>query len=133
MIPHLPPRRVLFGLVMTVCLDVVVQLLWKHAAVGLPTHAPIQAVIAAALTHPLSYAIAGLFVVQLLNWLRVLEQADLSYVQPITALSYIGVIALSAWLLGEPVTARKGWSIALILGGVWLIGLGPASTRAAEP
>jgi drug/metabolite transporter (DMT)-like permease len=66
-----------------------------------------------------------LFVVQLTNWLRVLELSDLSYAQPITALSYISVLGFSVAWLGEQLDPLKIAGIVLIMAGVWFISRGP--------
>ena len=66
-----------------------------------------------------------LFVVQLFNWLRVLQMSDLSYSQPITSLSYITVLGFSVLWLGEQLDALKVAGIVLILAGVWFISRGP--------
>lgn len=51
--------------------------------------------------------------------------ADLSYAQPITSLSLITVLVLSAAVLGEHIDAPKVAGIVLVLAGVWLISRGP--------
>ena len=66
-----------------------------------------------------------LFVAQLTNWLRVLEISDLSYAQPITALSYISVLGFSVAWLGEQLDPLKIAGIVLIMAGVWFISRGP--------
>ena len=66
-----------------------------------------------------------LFVAQLTNWLRVLELSDLSYAQPITALSYISVLGFSVAWLGEQLDPLKIAGIVLIMAGVWCISRGP--------
>ena len=72
-----------------------------------------------------------LFVVQLFNWLRVLQMSDLSYSQPITSLSYITVLGFSVLWLGEQLDALKVAGIVLILAGVWFISRGPHHSNAA--
>ena len=65
--------------------------------------------------------VAALFVWQLVNWLQVLEGCDLSYSQPITALSLILVLVLSALYLGESVDTLKVLGIGFVFAGVWFI------------
>lgn len=92
-------------------LDTVVQLLWKLAATGL---------------DPIIIALVVIFfITQLFNWLRVLQMSDLSYSQPITALSYITVLGLSALWFGEHIDALKVAGIVLVLAGVWFISRDP--------
>jgi drug/metabolite transporter (DMT)-like permease len=76
--------------------------------------------------------VAVFFVAQLWNWLRVLQIADLSYAQPITALSYITVLGLSALWFGEHIDALKVVGIVLILAGVWFISRGPHHSNAGH-
>jgi drug/metabolite transporter (DMT)-like permease len=103
---------------LAIVLDTVVQLLWKVAATGV---------------DPLVVAIVVvLFIAQLFNWLRVLQMSDLSYSQPITALSYVTVLGLSAAWLGEQIDLLKVAGIVLILAGVWFISRGPHHSHAHD-
>ena len=79
--------------------------------------------------------VAALFAWQLVNWLRVLEMSDLSYSQPITSLSFVSVLVLSALYLGESLDAVKILGIVLVLAGVWFISRGPhlSAAGAAAP
>jgi drug/metabolite transporter (DMT)-like permease len=54
-------------------------------------------------------------------WLKVLDDADVSYALPITALSYVSVAAVSALWLHEAVTGGRIFGTLLILGGVFLV------------
>ncbi|HTM61471.1 MAG TPA: EamA family transporter [Burkholderiales bacterium] len=100
-----------FRLGLAIALDTIVQLLWKVAATEF---------------EPLVIGlVVVLFVVQLTNWLRVLELSDLSYAQPITALSYISVLGFSVAWLGEQLDPLKIAGIVLIMAGVWFISRGP--------
>ncbi|HEX9396340.1 MAG TPA: EamA family transporter [Burkholderiales bacterium] len=103
------PRKLLFRLALAIVLDTAVQLLWKVAALQLPA------------LSPLLLLVAALFGWQLLNWLRVLESSDLSYSQPITALSLVTVFILSALYLGESVDLTKILGTGFVLAGVWFI------------
>jgi len=51
----------------------------------------------------------------------VLAQADLSYAQPIVALSYATVPILSVLVLGEAVDFVQIAGVALVIAGVWFI------------
>jgi len=103
------PRALILRLALAVVLDTAVQLVWKLAAEPLPE------------LSPLLLLVAALFIWQLVNWLRVLECSDLSYSQPITALSLVTVFVLSALFLGESVDLPKVAGTALVLAGVWFI------------
>lgn len=118
--------RLLIGLTLSIVLDTALQLVWKEASGGLPPLGEWQAFAAAVSGRPLFLVIALIFVMQLMVWLKVLDHADLSFAQPITALSYITVCGLSVALFGETLDMRKVAGIALILFGIWLISRGPA-------
>ena len=111
------PRALILRLALAIVLDTAVQLLWKLAASELPT------------LNPLLLLVAALFAWQLVNWLRVLEVSDLSYSQPITALSLVSVFVLSALFLGESVDLAKIIGTALVLAGVWFISRTPHDSR----
>ncbi len=123
--PHprkLPPRLVL-GLVAAIVLDTAVQTVWKRAALTLPANAagdPVGAV-RVVLSQPLFLAVGGLIALQMVNWLKVLDDADVSYALPITALSYVSVAAVSALWLHEVVTSGRIVGTLLILAGVFLV------------
>jgi len=116
----LPPGLV-FRLALAVILDTAVHIVWKLAVLQLPNSGSLPAALEAASREPLFLLVAALFVWQLVNWLRVLEGCDLSYSQPITALSLILVLVLSALYLGESVDALKVLGIGFVFAGVWFI------------
>lgn len=110
------------GLALAIVLDTVGQLLWKRAATRLPESLSPDVLLGALLHDPLPLVVVGVFVLQLINWLLVLERADLSYAQPITSLSYVSVVLLSVWLLGEQLDAVRVAGMSLVLLGVAMIG-----------
>jgi drug/metabolite transporter (DMT)-like permease len=122
-------RLVFFGLVIAIALDTAGQLLWKLAATRLPASLSPALLLAAVVHDPLPLLVVGVFLVQLVNWLLVLERADLSYAQPITALSYVSVGLLSAAWFGESLDTSKLIAIGLILVGVILVSTGPPASR----
>lgn len=115
-------RGVAIGLALAIVLDTAGQLLWKRAAVGLPDSLSPLALLDALRQDPLPLIVLGVFLLQLVNWLLVLERVDLSYAQPITSLSYVSVVLLSVWLLGERLDAVRLIGMSLVLLGVGLIG-----------
>ena len=121
---------VLAGLGLAVALDTVVQVSWKLAVAGIPAAAAPGEAVRAVLAQPLFYVAMGALGAQLWNWLRVLGQADLSYAQPFTALSYVTVLALSRVALHEAITGPRLLGVALILLGVYCISRTPAQTAA---
>ncbi len=118
--------RLAAGLGITIVLDTVAQLVWKAAALRLPAVASTEDAVRAVLQQPLFLALAILFVLQLWVWLKVLEHADLSFAQPVTALSYVTVCGLSVVWFGETLDIRKLAGIGLVLLGVWFVSRGPA-------
>lgn len=112
------PLHICIGLSIAIILDTGVQIFWKMA-VQATEHAPSP--LLATFMHPLFWLVVTLFLLQLANWLKVLEHADLSYSQPITSLSYISVGILSAAFLREQITFVQVIGISLVLVGVWFI------------
>jgi drug/metabolite transporter (DMT)-like permease len=55
-------------------------------------------------------------------WMHVLSELDLSKAFPLSAISYVLVLASSWLLFNEEITALRLIGSTLILGGVWLIG-----------
>lgn len=58
----------------------------------------------------------------LLSQLSLLSWADLTYVLPITAASYVGSALLGAFVLHEHVTVSRWAGIALIAAGIVIVG-----------
>jgi drug/metabolite transporter (DMT)-like permease len=122
------------GLVLAIALDTGVQLILKITASRIPAEAQQWETLAATLSQPLFFAAALLMVLQLFNWLQVLDLADLSYAQPISSLSYVSVYVLSALYLDEKIDALQIVGIAIIVTGVWCIsrtGSIPSNAEAA--
>ena len=114
------PAWLVARLTLAVVLDTGAHVLWKLGAERLPGSLSIST-LAQAAHEPLLLIVAVLFAWQLVNWLRVLEGADLSYAQPITALSLVTVLVVSAAGLGESAGPAKIAGIALVFAGVWFI------------
>jgi drug/metabolite transporter (DMT)-like permease len=110
------PLHICVGLAIAVILDTAVQIFWKMAV-----QATDKQPLLATFEHPLFWLVVTLFLLQLANWLKVLEDADLSYSQPITSLSYISVGVLSAMFLHEQITLLQIIGITFVLAGVWFI------------
>lgn len=115
------PLRVIVGLTLAIAIDTGLQILWKFAALSIPPGHVALAGLPALLLHPLFLAVGLTLLLQLVNWTAVLAHADLSYAQPITALSYISVLGMSAWVLHESISPQKIAGVALVFVGVWLI------------
>jgi drug/metabolite transporter (DMT)-like permease len=132
--PSKLPGAVVFGLLLAIALDTVIQIAWKLAVARVPGDASLAAVARGALASPFFYAAMLAFGAQMYNWLRVLARADLSFAQPFTALGYLSVLAISARSLHENVSAARLFGVALILLGVFFISRTPFRTgRAGGP
>ena len=117
------PVRLALGLFLAIVLDTALQTIWKRAALALPANAlsdPGSAALSV-LHQPIFLLVGLLIAFQMINWLKVLDDADVSFALPITALSYVSVAAVSAIWLGEALTLGKAFGVALILGGVYLV------------
>ena len=136
------PPTVWVGLSIAVALDAPVQLIWKALMIKYadPARSPHQL-----FTHDLlgawhqarwfgrevrTYGLFALFAGQFLNWIWVLGNADLSFAQPFTALSYVVVSGCAVAFLHEHLTAWRVIGIALILAGVALVGSSDARAGA---
>jgi drug/metabolite transporter (DMT)-like permease len=126
------PVTVLVGLILAIMLDTAVQITWKWAVKGIPENASILLTVREVFRGPYFYVVMFLFVAQFVNWMRVLAHADLSYVQPFTALSYITVLTLSSYILHEQITSVKILGVALIFVGVFFISQTPHRTTNRE-
>lgn len=118
------PRLLLWmGLFLAISLDTSVQLCWRASV---PQHGGMAHALGATLIKPLFLLSLLLHVWQLFNWMMVLALADLSFVQPITALSYIAVAISSHWLFSENLDRLQFCGIALVLVGVILVSRTPS-------
>ena len=124
------PLSVCLGLLCAIILDTGVQLFWKYAVLQVNADFGTFDSLWRTLTQPAFLAVAVLFLLQLFNWLKVLEKADVSYAQPITSLSYVSVCAFSAMFLHEKIAFTQLIGVALILAGVWFISQTDHNTQA---
>ena len=76
--------------------------------------------IAAIVGSPLIVTGIVLYAVSMIFWLLVLSRIDLSLAYPMLALSYVGVMLVSLFVLGEKVTAVRWIGAAFIMLGVIL-------------
>lgn len=103
---------------LAVLLDTAVQLCWKAAE---PLHATPGGVILVTVTSPWFLGAVVMMICQLFNWMMVLSLADISLAQPITALGYVTVAAMSFWLWHETLNAVQMLGVGCILLGVVLV------------
>ena len=115
------PIRLAAGLLVAILIDTVLQLAWKSAVLSLPGDGSPWLNVQAILRSPLFIFLILLMAFQFFNWLMVLGDADLSYAQPITALSYVSVFCLSVLYLKEAADLIQIAGIIFVLAGVWFI------------
>jgi drug/metabolite transporter (DMT)-like permease len=120
--PQLSRHWISIGLLAAIALDTAGQLLWKRAALRLPESLSPAVLFDSLLLNPWPWVLLCVFALQLINWLLVLERADLSAAQPITSLSYVSVVLLSVWLFEERLDAGRLCGLLLVLLGVGLVG-----------
>jgi drug/metabolite transporter (DMT)-like permease len=126
------PVRLVVGLAIAVATDTALQLVWKTGIVNIPDTETIAGTIAAVAGAPIFIVVIALMAIQLVNWLRVLDQADLSYAKPFTSLSYVTVSILSVVLLEEHIAPLQLVGIAVIVAGVWCVASTPRTTLGPE-
>lgn len=56
-------------------------------------------------------------------YLKALSKFELSYILPMTALSYLSTALLSLWMLGETISASRWLGIGVICVGIFFVGL----------
>src|ERR1700730_1381272 len=115
------PARLAAGLLLAILIDTAVQLVWKSAILSLPNDGSPWLNVQAILHSPLAIFVIFLMACQFFNWLMVLSNADLSYAQPVTSLSYVSVFCLSVVYLKEATDLIQIVGIVLVLAGVWFI------------
>jgi drug/metabolite transporter (DMT)-like permease len=132
------PLRLWAGLAVAVLLDAPLQLMWKAlmSKYASPLRGPVAGWNALGLLHQSrwflhqtrTWGLLALFVCQFFNWMWVLGNADLSYAQPFTALSYVVVSSCAAVYFHEHLSPLRIAGIGMILIGVMLVGSSPHRT-----
>jgi len=120
------------GLLIAIVIDTALQLVWKSAVLSLPHDGSLWLNVQAILQNPRFIFVLFLMGCQFFNWLMVLGDADLSYAQPVTSLSYVSVFLLSALYLNEAADVFQIAGIIFVLAGVWFISQTEHLTRAQE-
>lgn len=120
-VPRQIPRRVILGLVAAVVIDTALQIFWKTAVLKLPDDAQSLMPVLAIFHEPLFIVVVCIMSLQFFNWMAVLNHADLSFAQPFTALSYVGVGVISAMFLNEHLDFQHMLGIACVIAGVGFI------------
>src|SRR4051794_10392583 len=86
---------VALGLPLAILLDTVIQLLCKLAISSLPSTSSLWVAAGHLIDQKVIFVVALLMVGQLVNWLWVLDSAELSFALPMTSLSFVSVCVLS--------------------------------------
>jgi drug/metabolite transporter (DMT)-like permease len=115
------PTRLAAGLLVAILLDTVLQIVWKSAVLSLPSDGSPWLNLQAILHNPRFLFLILLMAWQFFNWLMVLGDADLSYAQPLTSLSYVSVFCLSVFYFKETADLVRIVGILFVLAGVWFI------------
>src|SRR5215472_6611893 len=126
------PTRLAAGLLLAILIDTALQLVWKTAVLSLPNDGAPWLNVQAVLHNPLFIFVIFLMACQFFNWLTVLGNADLSYAQPVTSLSYVTVFCLSVLYLKEATDLIQIAGILLVLAGVWFISRTDHVTQSKE-
>lgn len=114
-------------------MDTVVQLCWKFAIEQVPETVGLWQSVAAILREPLFHVALIVFGLQFFNWMIVLAHADLSYAQPVTALSYVTVSGASVVLFHDQLSPLRMAGLAMIMVGVWVISRTNVRTAGLAP
>jgi len=123
------PVRLVIGLAVAIALDTALQLVWKTGIARLPDTSSLWETLVAIALDPIFILVVVFMAAQLVNWLKVLDHADLSYAKPFTSLSYVTVCILSVLLLGERIAPLQILGIVVVVAGVWCV----SQTRRATP
>ncbi len=127
------PVRLVLGLAVAIALDTGLQLVWKTGIAALPDTSSVWETLVAVVLNPIFLLIVVFMAAQLVNWLKVLDHADLSYAKPFTSLSYVTVCVLSVLLLGERIAPLQIVGILVVVAGVWCVSQTRRATLAAAP
>jgi drug/metabolite transporter (DMT)-like permease len=126
------PLRLVLGLAVAIALDTGLQLVWKTGIAALPDTSSVWETLVAIALNPIFILVAVFMLAQLVNWLKVLDHADLSYAKPFTSLSYVTVCVLSVLLLGEHIAPLQVVGIVVVVAGVWCVSQTRRATLGAE-
>ena len=126
------PVRLAIGLAVAIALDTALQIVWKTGVADLPDTSSLRELAVAVARHPIFILVVAFMAAQLVNWLKVLDHADLSYAKPFTSLSYATVCVLSVLLLGEHIAPLQIAGIVVVVAGVWCVGMTRRATIGSE-
>jgi drug/metabolite transporter (DMT)-like permease len=122
------PLRLVIGLAVAIALDTALQLVWKSGIAAIPDTFSVWETIVAAAGAPIFILVVALMAAQLVNWLKVLNHADLSFAKPFTSLGYVTVAILSVLWLGERIAPLQIVGIVVVVAGVSCVSMTPRTT-----
>ncbi|MDI6736418.1 MAG: EamA family transporter [bacterium] len=111
---------ILVGIFTCVFMVVIAQLLLK-TGVGKPSGQPIPLELIRIFSTPRVIVGFLLFIVSALLWLRILQNADLSYAYPMLSLAYVIIVLSSKFILKEHVPLTRWIGVGIICIGIFLI------------
>ncbi|WP_397452352.1 EamA family transporter [Pseudomonas sp. NA-150] len=117
--PGLLNTLTLWALLVT--FDTSVQLLLKTAGNRLSEPEVSLGWISSALASPVVWIAIVCYIATFGLWMLILHRSSLSLAFPATALTYVGVIFGSRWLLSEQIDALQYFGVALIVCGVAML------------
>jgi len=107
-----------------IAIDTSIQIFWKLGVLDIPETTSPWAFVTAMAERPVFLLVLALMLAQLINWVKVLALADLSFAKPICALSYVTVSLVSYFALGEKLHPVQIAGIFIIVIGVWFVSRG---------
>ncbi len=113
-------------------LNTLFQIFIKRGAEDIDGKGATLSWLSSALHNPWVLAAITVEITCFFLWMKILAELDLSRAFPLSAVSYVLVIA-SGWLIfGEPVVPLQIIGSMLILAGVWLIAVAKDDRKASE-
>lgn len=126
--------KLAIGLFAAIAIDTLLQLAWKTTVLETTDDASPLTTLGSVFANPAFFGVLFLMAIQFFNWLIVLSQADLSYVKPISSLSYASVPIFSAMVLDETVDGLELMGLTCVIAGVWLISqTQPLTAESSQP
>jgi drug/metabolite transporter (DMT)-like permease len=123
--------RIAVGLFLAIALDTATQTLWKIGATDIPEQVSLWDTLDTIADRTVFQIVGILMICKLINWLKLLEVADLSYAKPLTSLSYVTVTIASVVVLNERLHWPQVIGILIVVAGVWLVSKEPAHIEEA--
>jgi drug/metabolite transporter (DMT)-like permease len=122
------PLRLVLGLAVAIALDTALQLVWKTGVAAMPDTSSVWEMTVAVARTPIFLLVVVLMAAQLVNWLKVLDHADLSFAKPFTSLGYVTVAILSVLWLGERIAPLQIVGIVIVVAGVSCVSMTPRNS-----